>query len=288
MLSIQRLWAVPKGLAVVLLWTVASSSLSAESSESLAAIHNRLKNHRRLAQNHAVVFAGKITSLQAIPQPTCKAGIEHRVTYRISEILWVEPDFPEAPGYIVTKGFIDCTEKPLVSPPFVIGARVLVYCEARHAFACLPPVELTKANAMSVRSWLDELQAAEGGPALLQIHERFLQDAALVRRAPPGMSAYAPRPFLFIGKVTRIQKLPKHYICTVCPRLDMDLSLSRVLWGDYKDSVVHTSCNSLQCGGTTIGETVFMLCYATSYSTECSSPALYSEDALKKLESWIA
>jgi len=61
--------------------------------------------------------AASTESLAAIPRPTCKAGVEHTVTYRISEILWLEPNSPETPGYTVSKGFIDCTERPLPSRP---------------------------------------------------------------------------------------------------------------------------------------------------------------------------
>ena len=270
---------------------LAPSFLCADSTESLNAIYKRLRDHRGLAQHHAVVFEGEITGLQAIPRPTCIAGVEHRVTYRISEILWLEPDKPEAPGYTVSKGFIDCREQLFPSPPFVIGAKMLVYCETRRRFACLPPVELANQNGMRVRSWLDEVRSAEGGPALLQIHEKLLQSVALLRKTPPGMppvlNGETSHPFLFVGQVTRVQELSDFPMRTVVPRLEMDFAVSHVLWGDYKNSIVRAWCNSSQCGGATSGETVIMHCYATRSRAECSAPAPYSEEALKKVETWI-
>jgi hypothetical protein len=279
------------GCSLLLLSLLAPLFLRADPTESLDAIYRRLQDHRGLAQHHAVVFEGEITGLQAIPRPSCKAGVEHRVTYRISEILWLEPDKPEAPGYTVSKGFIDCREQLLPSSPFVVGAKVLVYCETRRDFACLPPVELTNQNRMRLRSWLDQLRAAEGGPALLQIHEKLLQSVALLRKTPPGMppvlNGETSHPFLFVGQVTSVQKLSDFPARIILPRLEMDFAVSHVLWGDYKDSVVRAWCNSPHCGGATSGETVIAHCYATRSRAECSAPAPYSEDALKKVETWI-
>jgi len=155
------------GLAFGLLSIAGASFLHADSTQSLAAISKRLQDHRGVAQHRALIFEGEIVRLQAIRRPTCRAGVEHRVTYRISQILWQEPDSPETPGYTVSKGFIDCGEKPLPSPPFVVGTKVIVYCETTRSFSCLPPVELTGKNREKVRSWLEELRAAEGDPALL-------------------------------------------------------------------------------------------------------------------------
>ena len=166
------------GLGVALLVT---PLLRADSTALLAAISQRLRDHRTVAQHGALVFAGEITRLQEIPRPRCSTGVEHRVTYRILQILWREPDSSETAGYTVNKAFIDCAEKPLPSPPFVAGIKVFVYCETRRRFTCLPPVEATSENGKRVRSWLDELQAAEGDPALLQIHERLRQSDLLLR-----------------------------------------------------------------------------------------------------------
>jgi hypothetical protein len=191
----------------------------------------------------------------------------------------------------VSKGFIDCREHLLPSPPFVVGAKVLVYCETRGEFACLRPVEVTNQNGMKLRSWLDQLRAAEGGPAFLQIHEKLLQSVALLRKTPPGMAPVlngeTSRPFLFVGKVTRAQKLSDFPTRIVLRRLEMDFAVSHVLWGEYKDSVVRAWCNSPQCGGAPSGETVIVHCYPTRSRAECSAPAPHSEDALKKVETWI-
>lgn len=192
----------------------------------------------------------------------------------------------------MNKGFIDCAEKPLPSPPFDVGTKVLVYCETRRSFACLPPVEGTNENGRRVRSWLDELQAAEGGPALLQIHERLRQSDMLLRNTSPGaelvLNGQGGRPFIFVGQITRAQKLSDFPAIVVVPRLEMDIAISRILWGDYKDSSVAAWCNSSRCGGGVSGETVIMHCYATRPRAECSAPAPYSHDAIKRMETWIA
>lgn len=274
-------------LATTLLFTFVwfSIPLSAGSADSLAAIHNRLQDHRRLVEHRAFVFEGEITRLQTIPTPRCKAGVEHKVTYRISKTLWIGPDSYEAPGQIVrSKAFIDCTEKPLPSPPFVAGAKVIVYCEA--GTACLAPVTLTRANIARVQAWLNEVQAAEGSPALLQIHERLLQFAALMRQAAPRRPVYPAAPLLFVGKVTSLERMATPY-CLVCPRSSMELSVSRILWGNFTGSVVHAWCNSSRCGGATAGETVLMFCGKSSNMFECSSPAPYTDEGLTKVEGWL-
>jgi hypothetical protein len=142
-----------------------------------------------------------------------------------------------------------------------------------------------------VRSWLDELQAAEGGPALLQIHERLLQSEALLRKTPPGtpplLNGESTSPLLFIGQVSRVQKLSNFPTRLILPRLEMDVKVARVLWGGYEDTILAAWCNSSQSGGAIAGETVIMHCYTTRPRAECSAPALYSDGALKKMETWI-
>lgn len=279
------------GFAFGLLSIAGASFLHADTAQSLAAISKRLQDRRGVAQHRSLIFEGEIVRLQAIRRSICRAGVEHRVTYRISEILWQEPDSPETPGYTVSKGFIDCAEKPLPSPPFVVGTKVIVYCETRRSFSCLPPVELTGKNREKVRSWLDDLQAAEGDPELLQIHERLLQSEALLRKAAPGtpvLNGESRSPFLLVGRVRRVQKLSDFRAIVVAPRLEMDITVSRILWGDYKDSAVAAWCNSSRCGNATAGETVIVHCYATHPRAECSAPAPYSDDSLKKVETWVA
>jgi hypothetical protein len=264
----------------------------AQNADPLSAVHTRLQDHRRLAQDHAVVFAGEISQLQTIPRTTCKAGVEDRVAYRVTETLWVEPDSQVKPGYIVAKDFIDCGEKSLPAPPFAVGAKVLVYCRVRRGFSCLPPIEFTDRNLHEIRTWLDDLRREEGNPALLQVHEALLQSAALVQEhastLPLMMNGEARRPFLFVGQISDIEKLPEHPVFLVAPRLHMDIAVSQILWGDFKEPVVRAWCNSVACGGAELKEKVILHCYATSYIAECTAPAPYSEDSRKKAGSWVA
>ena len=285
MLPSKRISPTGLGIALFVPSIVVTPLLRADSTASLAAISQRLHDHRAVAQHRALVFEGEITRLQEIARPTCRAGVEHRVTYRILQILWREPDSPETPGYTVNKGFVDCTEKPLPSLSFAAGTKVFVYCETRRNFTCLPPVEGTSENGRRVHSWLDELRAAEGGPALLQIHERLRESDMLLEAVLNGESR---GPFLFVGQVTRVQKLSDFPAILVAPRLEMDIAIARILWGDNNDSAVGAWCNSPQCGDAIAGETVIMHCYATRPRAECSAPAPYSDDAVKKIETWIA
>ncbi len=238
-----------------------------------------------------MVFAGEISQMQTIPRPTCKAGVENRVVYRVTETLWVEPNSHVKPGYIVAKDFIDCREKPLRSPPFAAGGKVLVYCRVRRGFDCLPPVEFTDGNLRDIRTWLDDLSREEGTPALLQIHEALLQSAALMQKRtatlPLLINGEPYRPFLFVGQISDIEKLPEHPVFLVQPRLHMDIAVSQILWGDFKEPVVRAWCNSLACGGAELSEKVILHCYATPSIAECTAPARYSEDSLKKVESWV-
>jgi hypothetical protein len=263
----------------------------AQDADPLSAVHTRLQDHRRLAQDHAVVFAGEISQMQTIPRTTCKAGVEDRIAYRVAETLWVEPDSKVRPGYTVAKDFIDCREKQLPAPPFAVGVRVLVYCGVRRGFNCLPPVELTDRNLHEIRTWLDDLRREEGNPALLQVHEALRQSAALLQKRgsalPPMINGEAHRPFLFVGHINDIEKLPEHPVFLVAPRLHMDIAVSQILWGDFKEPLVRAWCNSLACGGAESNEKVILHCYATSYIAECTAPAPYSDDSLKKVASWV-
>jgi len=75
---------------------------------------------------------------------------------------------------------------------------------------------------------------------------------------------------------------------SVIPRLHMDVAVSQVLWGELNEPVVHAWCNSRACGGAELNEKVIVHCEPTVSFAECTAPAVYSEDTLKKVQSWVA
>ena len=78
--------------------------------------------------------------------------------------------------------------------------------------------------------------------------------------APPLLNGENSSPFLFIGQITRVQKLSDFPALRILPRLEIDVNVSRVLWGDSKEAVLGAWCNSSQCGGAMTGEKVLMRC----------------------------
>jgi hypothetical protein len=131
--------------------------ISAQPGGPMEEIHARVQDHRRLAHEHGSILIAEITKMEAIQRGTCNSGIEHRVAYRVVESLWAASDSPVEPGYILTKGFIDCRNKQLASPPFAVGVKVLLYCGGRH-FYCLPPALNTADNSTKLHAWLDVLR----------------------------------------------------------------------------------------------------------------------------------
>jgi len=280
--------------ALLLVLTVSSAATASQDAAAPRGIHARLQDHRALARQRGAILVAEISQIESLPHASCKSGVEHRVTYRIVETLWEDPDSPEEPGYIVSKGFVDCREKPLDSPPFAVGVKVLLYCGKLHGYSCLPPAQYTDENLHTVRTWLDELRAEEGDSALLQVHERLLQSAELLRKVPAGrpvaINGELSQPFVFTGQVKSIEPPPLRgpTPMSVSVRRHMEIVVSRMLWGDFQEPMVHAWCNSPKCGGALPVENVILHCYVTRSLAECSPPSSYSEEKLRKVEAWVA
>jgi hypothetical protein len=197
-------------------------SVRADDSRQLAQFHNRLQDSPRLAQHRAFVFVGEISRMEAVRRLRCKSGIENKLAYRVSDVLWLDPDSVVRPGYVVEKDVIDCVQKQL-PPPFDAGVKVIVYCEINRAYDCLMPVIFSDSSLRKVQSWIDELRRVEGDPVLLQIHYR-LRDS--IELAPS-------RPLLLIGQVTRVDQPQKFHVGGIAMRPGMRLTVSRLLWGYY-------------------------------------------------------
>jgi hypothetical protein len=261
---------------------------------ALEEIRAHLHDHRSLARQRGAVFVATITQIKSLPRAACQSGVEHRVSYRITENLWNDPDSPEIPGYILSRDFIDCREKLLASPPFGVGVKALVYCARFDRYSCLAPVLYTDENYRKVQAWLDELRDEEIDPALLQVHEDIQKSAELLRTSRDGktipINGEMSRPFVFVGQVKSIDPPPRQGLqpMSVAIRPHMNIAISKVLWGEYSDSVVSAWCNSMKCGGARANDNVIMHCYATRSFAQCSPPSLASEEKLRKVESWAA
>lgn len=273
---------------------VCSAAVASQDTAALRKIHARLQDHRGLAHQRGAVFIAEIMRVESVPHVSCKSGVEHRVKYRVIESLWDEPDSSVEPGYVVSRGFIDCREKALESPPFGIGVKVLIYCGRLDGYSCLPPAEYTSQSFQQVQTWLADLRGEEGDPALLQIHERLLRSAELLRKLPPGrplvINGETSRPFLFTGQVKSIEPPPSPgpMPMSVGIRRYMQIAVSKVLWGEFGEQTVQAWCNSPHCGGAQANQNVILHCYAARAHAECSPPSVYSEEKLRKVESWVA
>ena len=268
--------------------------LSAQSGAPLEEIHSILKNPRKLAQEHGSILVAEITNMEAIRRTACKSGIEQRVTYRVVENLWAEPDSGIEPNFVITKGFVDCRDKQLSSPPFAVGVKVLLYCGRLDHYNCLPPSPDTTANSEKLHTWLDALRHDEGDPALLHVHEKLLEASEILGKVPAGrpvvINGELGWPFLCTGRVRSIeppsQRTPVP--SSVIPRRYLEITVSKFLWGKPQPLNLHAWCNSFKCGSAQPNEDVILVCHTTLSFAECSPPAAASEENLHKVKSWIA
>jgi hypothetical protein len=270
------------------------SFLHAQSTPALSEIHQRLQDWRFMARQHAFVLVGEISRMKSIRQSRCRAGVEQKLEYTVSEVLWNEPDSPIGKGYKVSKGFIDCTQQPL-HPPFRLGSKVIVLCGVSRGrgYVCLSPVQLTSDSLNKIEGWIDELRHAEGDPALLQIHERLVEDADLVSKSklqvPKGafmLNGEVMQPIAFLGEITWVEPMPRAW--TVFPRREMHISAGRLLLGSYREPQITSWCNSIHCGGATAGTAVIAYCRVREHSpAECLISMTLPEQNVEKMEKWI-
>jgi hypothetical protein len=269
------------------------SPLHAQST-ALLEFHEHLRDWRGMARQHAFVFVGDISRMESIGQRRCHSGTEQKLEYTVSELLWNEPDSPVSKGYKLSKGFIDCIQRR-PPPPFQLGSKVIALCGVSRglAYICLSPVQFTPDNLKNVEGWIDELRHEEGDPALLQIHERLVEDADLVRnsklQAPERaftLNGEVKQPIALLGEITWVEPPPK--VWTVMPRREMHISIGRLLLGNYQDSQITSWCNSLDCGGATARTAVIAYCRVREHSpAECLISMTLAEQNVEKMEKWI-
>jgi len=266
--------------------TVWNADLGEAAGSAMLVIRERLLDSQRLAQNRGFVFIGEVSRNDQVRQKRCAArGVEHKVAYRASEVLWNYPGSMVRENYEVSKGFIDCRQAPL-PPPFVSGTKVIVYCEAPEmgmGYTCQSPVLFTDNRLKKVQSWIEDLRQREGDPVLLQIHQR-LHDS--LERAPN-------HPLLLFGAVSWIEPKPRFLVGTIAMVPRMRASISRVLWGHYKNSEITSDCPSRDCSSLTVGTKVTIYCedLAPVYATQapgCNGlvSSAFTDENVRKVETW--
>jgi len=120
-----------------------------QSNTALEKIHKGLTSTEKLRYHKPIVFVGEITALGPIFQGPCKEAVDESVDFAISRLL-----FGKFSGTVLHVGYINCTTRPLPSPPFTLHALVIVYCEQRPALDCLTPVQFTEKRQTTVEGWI--------------------------------------------------------------------------------------------------------------------------------------
>jgi hypothetical protein len=250
----------------------------------LSPLRARLKDPDRLAKKQGFLFDGMINRKLAIHQPRCTSGLERKIEYRVDQVLWDYPDSLLRPGYTVTKDVIDCRQASL--PTWATGTRVLVYCEALPGQGddCLAPVRFTDDRLLRVKQWIGELAGREGNPELLKVHY-LLHDS---------LELTPSRPLLLIGKVTWFT--PKRSLAvpqTISMLPTMRVSVTRLLWGYYKQPEVIAICPHRDCSGVAVGPNVIVYCHAMGAyrDTPARCPVVSldaSEENVHRAEQWAA
>lgn len=251
---------------------------------ALWVLHALLEDLDRLEKERGFLFEGEISRNEEIHQHRCTSGLERKIAYRVSQVLWDYPDSLLRPGYTVSKDFIDCRQTP--APSWGPGTRVIVYCEALlgQGYNCLAPVMFTDDRLFRVKQWIAELSAREGNPELLKMHF-LLRDS--LELAPS-------RPLLLVGRV--IQVTPKRSFGvaqTIAMLPTMRVAVSRLLWGYYKEPEVNAVCPHRDCSNIAVGGNVIVYCEAMGVYR---GPPAYcplatpdtSDENVRRLEQWAA
>ena len=246
----------------------------------LWALHEPLQDSERLAQHRGFLFVGEVSRNQKIRQRRCSSGVEQKVAYRVSQVLWNFANSLVGPGYEVSKGFIDCRQTQRI--PFGEGTKVIVYCEAEpgQGYNCHAPVLFTDDRLSKVQSLVDELRRTEGDPMLLQIHNRLRDSLEL------GTS----RPLVLFGQITRID--PPSYINAVTIPRYMHVTPSRLLWGYNKAPEVLVDCPFRDCSDVAVGAKVIVYCELLSVYEgppgRCSfASAAFTDENVRRVEEWV-
>ncbi len=273
---------------LVCFWWVAALQAQVEQSDAvLQKIHQRLKSVEKLSYHKPIVFVGEITALGAVYQGPCKEAVNESVDFAVSRLLFGK--FSET---VVHAGYINCTMRPLPSPPFTVGARVIVYCERFHFLSCLTPVESTEERQRTVEAWIAAIpadlakQEDRGDTILWALHAPLEDPDRLAKK----------RGFLFEGEISRNEQIHQRR-CASGLEQKIAYRVKQVLW-DYPDSLLGpgytVSKDFIDCRRTPLpnwgpGTRVIAYCEALhGQGYNCLAPVMFTDDRLFRVKQWIA
>jgi hypothetical protein len=108
--------------------------------------------HRRYAP---YIFVGLISELGPVPHVfVCKEAVNENVGFSVLSTL-----MGKSRSEKVKTGYVNCSNQPLLSPPFALGARVIVSCDETHDpkwDRCLTPMPVTAERLNKLRRWVAE------------------------------------------------------------------------------------------------------------------------------------
>ena len=276
------------GLMLVCFLCGAALHAQVETSDAvLQKIHKRLTSVEKLSYHKPIVFIGEITALGSVYQGPCKQAVNESVDFTVSRLLFGK--FSET---VVHTGYINCTMRPLPSPPFTVGARVIVYCERFHFLSCLTPVEFTEARQRTVEGWIAAIpadlakQEDRGDTILWALHAPLDDPDRLAKK----------QGFLFEGEISRNEQIHQRR-CASGVEQKIAYRVNQVLW-DYPDSLLGpgyvVSKDFIDCRRPPLpnwgpGTRVIAYCEALpGQGYNCLAPVMFTDDRLFRVKQWIA
>ena len=117
---------------------------------------------------------------------------------------------------------------------------------------------------------------------LAEIHKRLTSSKRLTYHEP----------FVFIGEISRLG-LVYQGVCKEAVDQQVDFTISRLLFGTHENSLVPTgyiNCTKqpLPSPPFTLHAKVIVYCEQSHHYPICLTPVEYTDERLKKVESWIA
>jgi len=125
-------------------------------------------------------------------------------------------------------------------------------------------------------------EAADDASVLDKIHKRLTSPEKLTYH----------NPIVFVGEISKMGPVYQG-ICKQAVNQDVEFTVSRLLFGNYHDSLVHTgytNCTTrpLPSPPFTLHIRVIVYCERFQHSVHCLDPIEFSDEHLKNVESWIA
>jgi hypothetical protein len=253
----------------------------------LEQIHQRLTHVEKLTYHKPIVFIGEISELGPFSPGVCKSAVNQRVRFTISRLL-----FGKLSEKVLQAGFINCTGRPLPSPPFTLHGTVIVYCEQLHVLSCIAPVEFNEERQKKVEAWLAAIppslakQEERGDSVLWTLHARLEDPNRMAKK----------QGFLFEGEIRRNETIRQRR-CASGTEQKIEYRVNQVLW-DYPDSLLHPGytvgkdfidCRRSHLPSWQPGTRVIVYCDAlTGLGDDCLAPVLFTNDRLVQVKQWIA